>query len=140
MLHRIDDNIRLDGYEVLRRKDITAVETKFGKKEFLERAAELKHFAPRKPEGVDLSSIPGLLTTAQEHFPLLVIHRELVAPSECEIGRLKMSSDGAYVLNWISPEATWEPDARRFQFEDVTRVGFGAEYEMTLALVAGAAV
>ncbi len=140
MLHRIDDSLRLDGYEVFRKSDVTALDSTFDKKLFYERVAQLKKFAPLTPPGIDLTAMPSLLRSVQSHFPLLVIHRERIAPDECEVGQLKLSGDGSYSLALITPEAAWESEPRRFRYDDVTRVGFGAEYEDTLARLAGVAV
>ncbi len=140
LLHSISDRIDLDGYETLRVQDITGIEDEFPKRALYARAAELKRFGPVRVADVDLSNVRSLVTTAQEQFALLVINREQVAPDECEIGRIRLAGQETYVLQWMTPEATWEPDNRTFPYSEITRVGFGGEYETTLAMVAGVAV
>lgn len=138
LLHRLDDGLDLDGYEALRIKHITSLETEFARKPFYERVLALKQQGARAPEGIDLDSAAGLLRSVDERFPLLVIHREARYPGECEVGRLRASLGKKYLLHWMTPEATWEVDDRRFRHADVTRVEFGSRYEGTLALVSGA--
>lgn len=138
LLHSLSDQIDLDGFVALRMKDVTSLDTKFPRKDFYLRALQLKGISPRLPKGIDLSSMRSLLRSAGEHFSLVVIDRELASPGECEIGRIKLTSDTTYALRWLSSEGTWERDDRSYRYSDVTQVGFDGEYENTLALVADA--
>ena len=140
LLSTISTRIDLDGYEVFRLEDVTACEDHFPQKAFLLKAMELKGQSARLPADLDLTSIPTLLASAQRQFPLLVIHREKAFPGECDIGRLKLTSDDAFAIHYINPSAEWAPDPGHYRYSDVTRVGFGDEYAKTLALVAGVAV
>jgi hypothetical protein len=140
LLNALGDRIDLDGYTVVRLSDITELTRSFPRKSFYLRALDLKGIRPVVPEGIDLTDVRSLLASIERRYPLITIHRERVAPDECEIGRLKLASDGGYALLWITPEATWEHDYRTYRYSDITRVGFDAQYERTLALVAGGAV
>jgi hypothetical protein len=135
LLHLVSDRIDFDGYAAIRIGDITDVDLAFRKKGFCMKALELKQLVPRTPDGVSLADVPSLVRSVQERYPLVVIHREIAAPDECEIGRIRLASASTYALSLISPEATWVEDGRSYRFEDVTRVGFDGEYENTLALV-----
>jgi hypothetical protein len=112
----------------------------FSRKAFYLKALDLKGESPKPAPDLDLTNMGVLLRSAQQHFPLLVIHREHIAPGECDIGRLKLTSDDAFAIHYIDPSAQWADDAGHYRHVDVTRVGFGGEYETTLALVAGVAV
>lgn len=81
-----------------------------------------------------------LLRSIERRYPLVVIHRERVVPDECEIGRLKLASEGTYALRMITPEATWMDDEEIYRYADITRIAFDGEYENTLARVSGSAV
>ncbi|MFS8069005.1 MAG: hypothetical protein ACMG6S_21805 [Byssovorax sp.] len=138
LLHHLDDGFDLDGYQALRIKHITGLETDFSRKAFYERALELKHESARAPERIVLDSAPELLRSIDERFPLLVIHREAIYLDECEVGRIRALFKKQYLLHWINPNATWEVDNRYFRYADVTRVEFAGRYLGTLALVSGA--
>jgi hypothetical protein len=127
LLTILSDRLDLDGYQVLRRQDITAMSSTFSRKAFYERALALKGEVPVTPEGIRISTLKEALRSVQESFPLLVIEREQVAPGECEIGQLKLESHDSYALHWISPEAEWEDDPTHYKFSDITRVSFGGE-------------
>jgi hypothetical protein len=49
LLHQVSDRIDLDGFEILRIRDITTVETDFHRREFLERALDLKSQSAHDP-------------------------------------------------------------------------------------------
>ena len=140
LLSVLSDRIDLDGYETVRIRDITSCEVDFPRMAFYHKALELKGEIPTAPSGIDLTSIRAMLDSAQRQFPLLVIHREHVAPGECEIGRLKLMSDEAFAIHYLDPSAQWSDDPGHYRYTDVTRVGFGDEYATTLALVVGVAV
>ena len=140
LLNIMSDRIDLDGYEVLRVSDITSCEREFPRKAFYLKGLNLKGEAPNTPLDLDLSSMRSLLSSAQARFPLLVIHRERVASGECVRGQLKLMSNEAFALRYIDPDGCWADDPKHYRYADVTRVGFGGEYEKTLAAVAGVAV
>lgn len=137
MLSLFSDRLDLDGYEVLRLRDITSCKVEFARKAFYLKALEMKGESPKTPAGLDLTSLRTLLSTVHHEFPLVVIHRERLAPGECEVGRLKMTSEEAFAIHCIDPSAQWADDREHYRYSDVTRVSFGGEYETTLALVAG---
>ena len=139
LLNLMGDRLDLDGYTAIRLADVTTLSRDFPLKAFYLRAFELKGIRPAVPGGIDLTDVRRLLVSVEQRYPLVTIHRERITPDECEIGRLKLASDGGYALRWITPEATWEHDYRTYRYSDITRVGFDGEYERTLALVAGGA-
>jgi hypothetical protein len=136
LLQFLSDRLDLDGYAAFPLRDVTALNREFPKKAFCLKALELKRCRPEVPAGIDLSGLPALLRSIEQRYPLVVIQREKVVPDECEIGRIKMTSENTYALRWITPTATWADDDETYRYADITRVGFGGEYENTLALVA----
>ena len=139
LFHSLSDRIDLDGYDVLRLEDITSLDLAFPRKWFYVRALELKRIAPKKPRGISLTNMRSLLQSIGENYPLVVIERERVGAGACEIGRAKSASAASCTFQRISSEATWESKDRHYKYAEITRVGFGCEYEKTLALVAGLA-
>ncbi len=138
LLHLMNDDLDLDGYQALRIKHITRFETDFARRPFYEKVLAMKQQAAAKPEGIDLDAASSLLRSVDERFPLITVHRERLYPEECEVGRIRALFRRTYLLHWMTPEATWEVDDRRARYADVTRVEFDRRYENTLALVSGA--
>ncbi len=137
-IHCVSERYDLDGYRVFRRDTVTAMTGRFPRRRLIEAALRLKELTPRAPAPLDLASMPAVVAAVDAAYPLVVIHRELVHPDECEIGRLRLHTEDTYVLDWLTPNAMWEVDRRRFRFDDITRIDFDSEYENTLAMVAAA--
>lgn len=137
LTHYVADHLRLDGYDAVRMQDITEFDVEFDKAPFLRRCMEIKRQMPSLPIGIQLDDTRSLLESIIDQYPVVVVHREQICPDECEIGTLKMVSDEAYALRWMTPTAEWADDEEVYRFEDVTRVTFGSEYETTIAVVAG---
>jgi hypothetical protein len=136
MLHALDpDYINLNGYIVLRAEDIHRYRIRDDYEFFLNRALKLKGIQPVPQPEIDLSSFPTLLASANAHFPLVTIHREIMDAEICFIGRVQKLTDKTVTLEEISPAAKWER-TRRYNFKDITRIDFGGGYEEALALVA----
>ena len=133
----MSDRIDLDGYEALRLVDISEVLTEFHQSDFLLAAARVKKLEPREPRGLDVADIQRLLASIQANYPLIALEREVVAPDECDIGRITVFSRGAFRMRLMTPRAEWADDDTWRSLDDVTRVTFDGEYERTLALVAG---
>lgn len=136
LLHVLSNRLDLDGYEALRMADVTSIDQEFDRKSLFLDALRLKGLSPMPLGGIDLTDARSVLRSGQERFELVVIHREIVAPDECEIGRIKLASDTTYAMKWISPNGTWEDDGTKYRYSDITRVGFDGEYENTLLMVA----
>jgi len=137
LMQLVSDRLDLDGFDIVRTADITAWDLDFPRRTVYQRALTAKGCTPGNPGRLELSSMRALLQSVQERYPLVVVHRERVAPDECEVGRVRLSTDATYALKWVSPDGQWEDDERHYQYGDITRVQFGNEYEQTLALIAG---
>jgi hypothetical protein len=136
MLHVLDpDVMNLNGYIVLRREDIRRYRIRDDGEFFLHRALKLKGIEPVLQPQINLLDFPELLASANERFPLITIHREIMNPETCFIGRVQKQTDKTVTLEEISPAAKWER-TRRYNFKDITRIDFGGGYEEALALVA----
>lgn len=137
LLQPIRDRIDLDGYDVLRIADITKLSaTPRPKATFYKEALAIKRQVPKLPKKILLNNMRSLLQSVNDNYPLIVIHRELMAPDSCEIGQISKIGSMRYRLHWINPMAVFEPDRRSYNLVDVTRVQFDGAYENTLATVA----
>ena len=53
------------------------------------------------------------------------------------VGRLAGHEHDALVLQEVDPNAKWYPDTGAYEFHGIGSIGFGTEYMMMLARVAG---
>jgi hypothetical protein len=136
-LHVLSDRIGLDGYEVLRLRDLLAVVDGFPSHSFYTRALEMKGEGPAVPAWLDLSSLPAAIGSVRRNQPLIVLHRERMAPGEIAVGCVRQALPSGIRLHWMTPRAEWEEDRTLYRYGSITRVQFGGEYENTLAMVAG---
>ena len=133
----LDDRIRFNGIEIFYRNQITELDVPTPHATFYETALRMRgDLAPDQPP-IDLSSMQSVLESLTKIAPLVVIHRELQEPDICEIGKLTGFDATTFQLREIDPDADWADEPTEFRYEDVSRVGFGGEYESALALVAG---
>ena len=135
MLHALDpDLMNLNGYIVLRAEDIHRYRVRDDGEFFLNRALKLKGIQPVPQPNIGLSSYSTLLASANTHFSLITIHREIMDAETCFIGRVQKLTEKTVTLEEINPAAKWER-TRRYNFKDITRIDFGGGYEEALALV-----
>lgn len=132
----VSDRIWLDGFECFRLSDIKHIEPD-PYATFAE--AALKKRAERRPKKgrVSVGSLEELLLSAGRAFPLVTIHREMVDPDVCWIGRVLGVTRGCVSLLEIDPQATWEETPNDYRLSEITRVNFGGDYENALHLVGG---
>ncbi|NOU32536.1 MAG: hypothetical protein HOO96_31920 [Polyangiaceae bacterium] len=135
VLEPIRDRLDFDGYDAVRIRDISEVLAS-PKAGFLHRVLRAKHLSPKRPkiEGTDLVA---LLRSICASYGVVVIDRERLYPDSVDIGAICESTSKDFRVIWLSPTAMWERDDRRYAFRDVTHLGFGGEYEMTLVRMAG---
>ena len=131
----VTDRYNLDGYRCIRKRDISAVSEEFPRKDFIQRALRCKGIQSSSPNIELVDDIPIMLRQISSVYGIVTLHRELVCPTECEIGKLIETDDDTYVLDWITPNGEWKTDNRRFLFADVTRIDWGDEYSQALVIV-----
>ena len=135
LVHIIDPAVVLDGFRILRVRDITAVDASFGSASFLERALRLRRQRPRRPEGVRLDSMCSVIESAGNVYPLITLHREREHRDSCWIGRLVAVDDLRVTIDIINPAAEWDGQ-ERYTLRVLTKIEFGGRYEAALAAVA----
>lgn len=139
VISRLGDAILLDGFDALRLSDITDVKHDFQRRSFYVRGLKHKRAALAALPALDLNSGRDLLRSAQRCYSLLVISREIENPGVAEIGRIIRASSHSYAMRLLTPNAKWVSEGVSYRTGEITRIGFGGEYEETLAAVAGLA-
>lgn len=133
----LDDRVRMGGVDVMRRANISEVEMPAPHVDFYESALRLRGETLPEADALDLGSMQGVIESVAKISPLIVIHRETIEPDVCEIGKLVAADAKGFQLLEIDPDADWYDDPTSLSYADVTRVGYGGDYEAALALVAG---
>ncbi|MFL6621568.1 MAG: hypothetical protein ACJ8NR_02965 [Sulfurifustis sp.] len=135
LVHMMDDGIRLDGYSVMRFKDITEIEQNPQYRGFYERALQLRKQSPNIPRALLLHDLSVSLRSINENYPIMSIERETLAPGKCGVGKLHMVTESTVILKVMTPGARWEGYSRRYRLADITRIEFDTSYLRALALV-----
>lgn len=135
LLALVEDNARFNGFQCLRLRDVRNLQVPAKHASFIEAALKLRgERRPRIP-AVSVDSIQDLLKTANRVSPLITIHREIVSPDICHIGRVVAVSDSEVSLIEIDPGAEWDDKPLSYRTKEITRVDFGGVYEEALWLV-----
>lgn len=133
----LDDRIRFNGIEIFYIEQITQLDAPTPHATFFETAVRLRGDSTPVLPPLNLSSIKSVLESLAKNAPLVVIHRENQDPDICEIGQIAALDSDTFQLREIDPDADWADETTEFRYADISRVGFGGEYEAALALVAG---
>jgi hypothetical protein len=96
------------------------------------RALAYRQIEPFPQPDILLVDLPGLLSSANAHFPLVTVLLEYKHPDICYIGRVHKITGKNLWLREISPAARWEIKPSRYKLKHITRVEFGAGYEEAL--------
>lgn len=136
LFHTLDtDTFQLNGYTMIRKEDITKYRV-FGKTEYWQvRAVRYFHLKPMRPTGVSVTSLPALLKSVTEHYPLITLHPERTNPDVCFLGQLVSTTERTFTIEDLNSNGEWS-GPRRMRFSDVTRVDFGDGYAGALAATA----
>jgi hypothetical protein len=137
LLALVGDDIRFNGFEALRVRDVTEVEAPHPYAAFVEKALELK--GERKPAApdIDLASTAALIESAGKAFPIITVSREFADPEVCQVGMPVQVQGGSVSLMEIGPDAVWYDDVEWYPLDEITRLDFGGGYEEALRLVGG---
>ena len=131
----VDENIRFNGFQCLRLRDVRNLEVPAKYAGFIETALKLRREKRPRIPAVVVDSVQELLRTAGRAFPVITIHREVAAPDVCHIGRVVAVSESEISLLEIGPDACWDVDALSYRIREITRIDFGGDYEKALTLV-----
>lgn len=136
LLHLLDGgyHMTLNGYATLPLSEIKKARVLDDFDSFSDRALKVKSIFPKPQPDLLLLDFPGLLSSADAHFPLVTIHLERLDRDCCFIGRVEKLTKRSLWLQKIDASAQWT-ESEKFRFEDITRVDFGGGYEEALWLV-----
>jgi hypothetical protein len=136
LFHTLDmDMFRLNGYTALRDEDISHYRG-FTKAEYWQfRAVRRFHLKPVRPVGISVASLPELLMSVSQHYPLITLHPEKKKPDVCYIGSLVSMTEHTFIIEDLDCNGEWS-GPRRMKFSDITRVDFGGGYEEALSVTA----
>lgn len=132
MIHLLADNISLDGYEVVRLRDVLDVQVPAPYSQFVASALTLKGEKLDESPLIDLSSMRVAIESAAERYPLITVMND---DEGCRVGQVVATGPQSFVLQEIDPAAKWI-DKTELLYSEVTRLSFGGGYETALALVA----
>ncbi|TYL48307.1 hypothetical protein [Marinomonas sp. IMCC 4694] len=133
LLQLVDDNVRLNGYQILFLEDISDFVHPAPFNDFQKRVLALRGEEVLDPE-VELDDLAVLLIDISEEFGLVTLHREEVDPDSCEIGRVIRTDAVIYELEEIGSDARWFDETFEYDLYDITRIEFGGAYEEALLL------
>jgi hypothetical protein len=137
LLALVGDNLRFNGFNCIRYRDVRGLEVPARYAAFAESALKLRsERIPGRPR-VKLSTTSELLATAGRAFPIITIHRENVDPDVCQIGRVVAVDTDKVGLLEINPDARWDSRPHVYRTREITRIDFGGSYEDALTLVGG---
>jgi hypothetical protein len=125
------DRMELNGYSVIRNPDVRRWRP-LGASGFISRALNI---GPIYPDGISVTNWRDLLESACQRFSLLTLHREMVNPRVCYVGRVISVTERIVTLKKIDADARWG-ERKRYRLHDLTKVDFGGGYEEALAIVA----
>jgi len=134
LVHLWEPNVMcLNGYLVLAIDQLQSARPIDEHRAFPDRALRHKGITPQAQPDILLVDLPGVLSSAGAHFPLLTIELRN-HPNSLFVGRIERLTARSIRLREVDPDADWG-DVEKLRFKDITRVGFGGGYEEALWLV-----
>jgi hypothetical protein len=137
LVAEVSEAMRFDGFVALAIGDVSAVEQDPGRK-FVERALQLnEQELPQLPQ-FRLDNWQAIAESAARETPLISLNMlddELGEVSY--VGRLTATEAGAVILQEVDPNANWYPDTGAYDYPEIGSIGFGTEYMLMLARIAG---
>jgi hypothetical protein len=137
LIAEVSDSMRFDGFLAIAVGDVSAIEEDPGR-EFVERALALnEETIPALPE-IRLDDWETIAETAAGITPLISLNMLDEETGEVSyVGRLVGNEHDALVLQEVDPNAKWYPDTGAYEFQGIGSIGFGTEYMLMLARIAG---
>jgi len=137
LVAEVSEAMRFDGFVALAIGDISAVEHDPGRA-FVERALALNEQHIPRLVDFHLENWQIIAESAARVTPLISLNMlddELGEVSY--VGRLTGAEPDALILQEVDPNAQWYPDTGAYDFPDIGSIGFGTEYMLMLARIAG---
>ena len=125
------DTMCLNGYLALPLNEVISARVLDEYDAFPDRALKVKGIRPQSQPDILLLDFPGLLSSADAHFPLILLNLGYRYPDTCFVGRVERLTGKTVHLHEITPAARWGNTVKH-RFKDITRVEFGGGYEDAL--------
>ena len=132
------NDLRLDGWEVLRIGDVQAVVVEPDEGCVEVRALKARSTWPPIDPELDLTDTRSLLSSIAARTRVAAVHLELDRSDSCYEGTILGVNDGGGAFLEMDTNAEWKRRPRLIDLDDITRLGFGDHYGTTLDLLAGA--
>ncbi len=137
LIAEVSDAMRFDGFLALAIGDIDAVEHDPGR-EFVEKALQLNDAQLPELPGFRLDDWQAIAESAARIASLISLNMLDEESGEVSyIGRLTGAESDALVLQEVDPNAIWYPDTGAYEFPGIGSIGFGTQYMLLLAKIAG---
>lgn len=136
LLLDVNDDIRFDGFRVVRNRDIRNLRLE-PNANFVETV--LRRRRDRRPPvpRIQLHGLSDAIRSAGRCFPLVTLLRERVDPNICHIGAVVEVGKQRVTLREISTSGRWESGLDSYALREITSLEFGGAYEEALALAGG---
>ncbi len=135
IVHKMSDDIFLDGYVVIRVADIARIDIDPKRRDFYSKVLKKRGDKRRPPKGVHLVDLKAVLRSVNSRFPIFSIYREKNSRG-CSVGRIESLSNRNVRIYWLTPGAEWDGLSPYYRLSDITKISFGGAYENALAMVA----
>ena len=135
LLHCFDSEaFCLNGYDILRQQDIRSYCFFDDPRYWRYRAIRQLKIRPTAPVvGISLSTIPDLLNSVSEHYPILSVHQERRSRVTTYVGRIVSMSERRFAIVDTNYYGQWTRP-RQMRYQDVTRVCFDGGYLRAAAM------
>jgi hypothetical protein len=122
-------DFQIDGLMVLRRSDITDVK-RTGTDEFQERLLKSEGIRPGSqiPTALKLDGWKPLIEQLIEHYPLMILERELGPAPEFAIGRTLRATAAQVEFQSFSGAGKWHPKTERLKYAQLTCLQVNTRY------------
>jgi hypothetical protein len=122
-------DFQIDGIMVLRRSDITEVR-RTATDEFQERLLKKEGIRPgsQMPAVPELNGWGALIGQLSEHYPLMILERELGPSPEFAIGRSVRITAAQVEFQSFSGTGKWAPKNERLKFSQLTCLQVNTRY------------
>jgi hypothetical protein len=136
LLHSFDSEVFcLNGYDVIRQKDINTFCFFDNQRYWRFRALRRLQINPVKPAGISLASVPELLPSVIANYPLLSVHRESRTSRTTYVGPIVSRAEKSFMIEDTDCYGQWT-GPRRMRYAEVTRVYFDGGFLKASAMTA----
>ncbi len=132
LLQMVSNDIYLNGYQIIRRRDISHIEFPIPHEAFILKALALRDQRPSHPGHINLTTMESALKSIARLSDLVIIHQEITDPDMCWVGHIKKLDNELLQLRTITPDAVLVNHCDDYDTECITRVEFDSAYTQAL--------